>query len=132
MSIAAIAATLTGPVAGLISEFITDKDKAAELAHDISTMAAQNAHAQVMGQLEVNKQEAGHRSILVAGWRPFIGWTCGGGLFYNVLLHPIMDIWFEMPVINPDLLYPVMLGMLGLGGTTAVARTVEKLKGAAR
>ena len=30
--------------------------------------AAQNA------QVEVNKIEAGHSSVFVAGWRPFIGW----------------------------------------------------------
>jgi len=36
--------------------------------------AAQNA------QVEVNKIEAGHSSVFVAGWRPFIGWICGASL----------------------------------------------------
>ncbi|NQV36263.1 MAG: hypothetical protein HQ515_26460, partial [Phycisphaeraceae bacterium] len=30
-----------------------------------------------LAQIELNKIEAGHRSIFVAGWRPFIGWVCG-------------------------------------------------------
>ena len=28
-------------------------------------------------QGEINKIEAQHRTIFVAGWRPFIGWVCG-------------------------------------------------------
>ena len=28
-----------------------------------------------LAQVELNKIEAGHRSIFVAGWRPFIGWV---------------------------------------------------------
>ena len=66
--------------------------------------------------------------LLVAGWRPFIGWVCGVGLLYNVLIQPIFDIWFTMPEINPDLLYPVLLGMLGMSGL----RTYEKFKGVQR
>ena len=27
-------------------------------------------------QGEINKIEAQHRTIFVAGWRPFIGWVC--------------------------------------------------------
>ncbi|NUO80835.1 hypothetical protein HUU05_12215, partial [candidate division KSB1 bacterium] len=30
-------------------------------------------------QAEINKIEAAHRSVFVAGWRPFIGWVCGCG-----------------------------------------------------
>ena len=129
MSVAAITSMLVGPVADLIGKFIPDKDKAAQLAHDIAIMAATQAHQQSMGQMEVNKTEAAHRSVWVAGWRPFIGWTCGWGLFYNVLAHPIASIWYEMPVVDPDLLYPVMLGILGIGGMNVAARTYEKVKG---
>mgnify|MGYP003681635201 CR=1 FL=1 len=50
-------------------------------------------------------------------------------LFYNVLAHPIASIWYEMPVVDPDLLYPVMLGILGIGGMNVAARTYEKVKG---
>jgi len=131
MSIAAITSMLVGPVADLIGKFIPDKDQAAKLAHDIAIMAATQAHQQAMGQVEVNKVEAAHRSVWVAGWRPFIGWTCGLGLFYNVLAHPIASIWYEMPVVDPDLLYPVMLGILGIGGMNVAARTYEKVKGVA-
>lgn len=39
-------------------------------------LAQLNAHVQLMlGQLEVNKAEAQHKSIFVAGWRPAVGWV---------------------------------------------------------
>jgi len=82
----------------------------------------------LLGQLEVNKVEAASNSLFVAGWRPFIGWVCGVGLMYNVLLSPFLDIWFDMPTVDPALLYPVLMGMLGLGGM----RSFEKLKGVSR
>ena len=40
--------------------------------------------------LEINKQEASHASIFVAGWRPFVGWCCGFGLLYASILEPLM------------------------------------------
>ena len=70
----------------------------------------------------------------IAGWRPFIGWVCGLGLFYVSLLEPIgrfvATVFFKytgpFPVIDTSLTMQVMLGMLGL----AAARTVEKVKNA--
>lgn len=88
-----------------------------------------DAHVKLLvGQMEVNKIEAAHKSLFVAGWRPFIGWTCGLGLVYNVILSPFMDIWLDVPKVDTSALYPVLLGMLGIGGM----RTVEKIKGVAR
>jgi len=119
---------LIGPVTSLISEFITDKDKAAELAYKIATRAEENAHAVQMGQLRVNEVQAAHKSMFVAGSRPAILWICAMALGYNTLAHPILDIWYEMPEVNTELLYPVMMGLLGLGAF----RSFEKSKGVAR
>ena len=129
MSVTAIATMLVGPIVEIIGKWVPDKDKAAQLAHDIAIMAATQAHTEALGQMEVNKVEAGHRSIWVAGWRPFIGWTCGLGLFYNVLANPVLKIWYDLPDIDPTLLYPTMFGILGIGGANVVARTYEKVKG---
>jgi len=78
-------------------------------------------------QNEVNKIEAQHRSIFVAGWRPFIGWVCGVALLYNFILRDIIA-WLSPGVMPPalqmDHLITILLGMLGLGGL----RTYEKLK----
>jgi hypothetical protein len=46
----------------------------------------------MQGQIEVNKAEAQHKSMFVAGWRPFIGWVGGLALAYQFLLYPLM-VW---------------------------------------
>ena len=130
---------LIGPVAGLLDKFIEDKDQKAKLAHEIVTMAEKHAHEAAMAQVDVNKAEAQHRSIFVAGWRPFIGWTCGVALAYHFILYPIIVFAImtfpdlpvpadALPAFDMDSLMTVLLGMLGLGGL----RTWEKTKGVAK
>jgi hypothetical protein len=79
-------------------------------------------------QTKINEIEAQHRTVFVAGWRPFIGWVCGVALAYNFVIRDLF-IW----AINPETVPPalqmehlmtVLLGMLGLGGL----RTFEKVK----
>lgn len=119
---------LVGAVAPLLDKVIPDADERNKLAHEIATLAERQAHETAMAQIEVNKVQAAHKSLFVAGGRPAIMWICAVGLLYNVLLHPLLDIWYEMPEVNTDVLMPVLMGLLGLGGM----RTVEKLKGVAR
>tara|TARA_B110000858_G_scaffold20409_1_gene20471 strand:+ start:1162 stop:1536 length:375 start_codon:yes stop_codon:yes gene_type:complete len=119
---------LITPVTGLLDKFITDKNQAAKLAHEIATMADNHAQELAKGQLAVNKSEAESGSLFIGGWRPFVGWVCGIGLMYNVLLSQILAIWFEVPTVDPSLLTPVLLGMLGLGGL----RSWEKKSGVAK
>lgn len=83
-------------------------------------------------QGEINKLEAQHRSIFVAGWRPFIGWVCGVALAYNFIIRDILIFinpeWSALPPLQMGELMTVLLGMLGLGGL----RTYEKLKDKSR
>jgi hypothetical protein len=124
---------LIGPVAGLLDKFIPDADEKAKLAHDIATMAEKHAHDAAMAQVEVNKAEAQHRSVFVAGWRPFLGWCLSFAMAWHFVLAPmIMFVCTyagveipELPTFDMDSLMTVLLGMLGLGGL----RTVEKVKG---
>ena len=78
-------------------------------------------------QSEINKMEAQHRSVFVAGWRPFIGWICGLSLAYNFIIRDVIA-WISPdampPAIQMDQLITILLGMLGLGGL----RTFEKIK----
>jgi hypothetical protein len=67
---------LLGPATQLLDKFVEDKDKKNELAHEIATMAERHAQELAKGQLDINKEEAKHRSIFVSGWRPFVGWVC--------------------------------------------------------
>ena len=119
---------LIGPVSGLLDKFIEDKDQKAALAHEIATMSERHSHEALKGQLEINKVEAAHKSLFVAGWRPSIGWCCSLGLLYHVLIAPIAGIWVEVPKIDSSLLMTTMTGMLGLGAM----RSYEKTKGVSR
>ena len=79
-------------------------------------------------QTKINEIEAQHRTVFVAGWRPFIGWVCGVALAYNFVIRDLF-IWALKPEIVPpalqmEHLMTVLLGMLGLGGL----RTYEKVK----
>jgi len=85
-----------------------------------------------MAQMDVNKTEAQHKSIFVAGWRPFIGWISGSALAYNYIVQPLLfvalsanGIRVEMPVLDIGTLMMLMGGMLGFGAF----RTFEKVKG---
>lgn len=124
---------LIGPVTSLVGKFIEDKDQANKLAHELSTMAERHAQELAKGQLEINKAEAQHRSIFVAGWRPFVGWTCGIALAWHFVAAPFtMFVCAFLGIVIPELptfdmssLLTVLMGMLGLGGM----RSFEKFKG---
>ena len=87
-------------------------------------------------QAEITKIEAQHRSVFVAGWRPFIGWTCGAAMAYTFIARDMigwgMNLWAPEVQPPPELamehLMTVMVSLLGLGGL----RTYEKLKGRAK
>src|SRR3546814_16111510 len=67
-------------VKDVVSEVVVEKDKKNELnvrLQELEDKANERLHEEVMAQSEVNKVEAAHPSIFVAGWRPFIGWGCG-------------------------------------------------------
>ena len=123
-----IVASLVGPVTGLLDKFIEDKDQKNALPYEIATMSERHAQELMKGQLDVNKTEAAHKSLFVAGWRPSIGWVCSLGLLYNTIIANILGIWVDLPEIDTTLLVPVMMGMLGLGAM----RSYEKVNSVAR
>lgn len=87
---------------------------------------------QNIAQTEVNKAEATNVSIFVAGWRPAIGWVGALALLYQFILYPLLCwglVWFPEvhapPLPNSESLYPLIMGMLGMG----TLRSFDKLKG---
>jgi len=126
---------LIGPVTGLISEFVEDKDKSKALAHEIATMAEKHANDIAKAQIEVNKVEAASSSLWVSGWRPAVGWVCVMGMAGNFMVIPfanfvlaLLDIDVIIPLVPLDTMMPVLMGMLGLGAM----RSFEKTKGVSR
>ena len=78
-------------------------------------------------QAELNKIEAVHRSVFVAGWRPTLGYICAIGLAFPFIINPCIQ-WYtglEGPELPLDAILELAIAMLGLAGL----RTVEKLQG---
>lgn len=121
--------------AKLLDKIIPDKDAREKAQFELMKAAQDQEFQKVLTQLEINKAEAAHPSIFVAGWRPFIAWSCGFGLIYNFIAYPLL-LWLVAvsgsPITPPPLfsenLMELVLGMLGLGGL----RTFEKFKGVER
>ncbi len=135
-----MALPLFGSVVGLadrvfnvIDALVSDKDEANRLKHEIQMTLANHNQAQIA----VNQQEAQHRSLFVAGWRPFIGWVCGAALAWEYIGVPIaqwslimagLELQYSVPQIDPSNLLELVLAMLGMAGL----RSFEKRTGVAR
>ena len=109
-----------------IDKFVETPDEK-RAAETLMAKLQQNAD---QWQVEVNKIEEGHRTIFVAGWRPFVGWVCGMGLCYYFILSPFVATisvlcGFEgtLPQIAIGPLITILLAMLGMSAT----RTYEKI-----
>lgn len=118
---------------GVLRELVPDADKRMELElrlAELAQRAEERETSLLLAQTEINKTEAASSNLFVAGWRPFIGWVCGGSLAYTWVLAPILKTLFhlqELPIIPPDQIYPIVLAMLGIAGM----RSFEKTKGVA-
>ena len=116
------------PAVEKVLEFIPNPAEKARHKAEIEKAIVDAAMNGALAQIEVNKVEAQHDSMFVAGWRPAVGWVCATSLAYSYILSPILAIWFEIPTLELGPLMTLLTGMLGMGGL----RTYEKLKGVAR
>ena len=116
----------------VIDRLVPDKNAKSKAMREMEK-ALVDAHAKgMLGQLEINKVEAGHRSIFVAGWRPMCGWICAAALGFHFIVAPVVQ-WagtiggWHLPIPEFDMssLMTILLGMLGIGGM----RSFEKFKG---
>lgn len=111
-----------------------DKTERERIQGALEQAMLQGDIALLQGQLAINAKEAESESLFVAGWRPFIGWTCGAAVAWNFVLLPFASFGLRvagvelppLPQLAVDTFMPVLLGMLGLGGM----RSFEKWSGA--
>ena len=130
--IQALLPSILPTVTNVIGRFLPeDKEKRAAAEREIEKQLATHLAQIDIAQLEINKQEAAHRNIFVAGWRPFIGWSCGFAMCYAYIIQPITVFILaqtgnlvDLPTLDLSEMMPVLLGMLGLGGL----RSFEKYK----
>jgi hypothetical protein len=115
----------------IIDKIWPDKDKADAAKLEMFKLQQQGAFAEIQNgfnlmleNIKVNANEAMHASIFVAGWRPFIGWTCGVALAYNYIIMPFI-VWITkcfypeapvMPALDMTELMVLLGGMLGIAG----------------
>jgi hypothetical protein len=114
----------------ILERWIPDKTERAKAEAEMA-IAVLNGDLQLAaGQLEVNKAEAGHASVFVAGWRPAVGWVCAAALAWQYFGRSIAMAITGAPIEPVDMgdLLILLLGMLGL----TTARTVETMAGKAR
>jgi len=134
-----VGAVITGKV--VLSPEQTAELQAQLLALDAAAQkaAADFDTAQMQGQVDLNKIEAGSDSLFKSGWRPAVGWICVSGLALTFLVRPLLpwacqvgaNVYGLQSAVPPipdipmgDLMF-LLTGLLGLG----TMRTVEKLKG---
>ena len=117
--------------------FTSDKERAQAA---LQAYEAETARAGL--QTEINKVEAAHSSLFVAGWRPAVGWCGVAAMAYQFVLYPFLVWgWTAMqaagwistelpapPILATDALWVILTGILGIGGF----RTFEKVKGASQ
>lgn len=126
---------LIEPIISPLLDRIPNANERARAREEMESKLLQVLDSGVRGQLELNKQEAAHKSLFVAGWRPAVGWICAIGLFWAAFA-PIITWTLALlfpeapppPEINSDQLFQILFAMLGMGGL----RTFEKIKGVAR
>ncbi len=103
------------------------KHRAALLVKQLDALQAQNT-----AQANINAQEATHRSLFVAGWRPAIGWICAISIAFTYIVKPYIFPFLyaaypalvHLPPMDGGML-ELALSILGL----ASLRTYEKHKG---
>jgi hypothetical protein len=131
---------IAGPVLKIIDKVIPDPAAKAQAQLELIKLNQAGEFKELDAQLEmarnqsqINLEEAKSSNLFVSGWRPFMGWACGGIFVANYMgvpllawLSPLLDIP-PPPRLDIGEVLPVLLGMLGLGSL----RTAEKMRGAA-
>ena len=123
---------LINPISSILDKVIPDADKRAELAHEIATMADKHSHENALAQVEVNKIDQQSQSKFKSWWRPAVAWICVIAFGWHFVLQPIALFIFAifgvtvvLPEFDMQALWPVLFGLLGIGGY----RSLEKFKG---
>tara|TARA_R100000900_G_scaffold76222_1_gene59838 strand:+ start:18 stop:410 length:393 start_codon:yes stop_codon:yes gene_type:complete len=119
-------------IGNVIDKVVPDKNANAKAKREIEKSLTDNANKILLAQTEINKVEASHQNLFVAGWRPAIGWSCALGVFWLFIGHPLAT-WIDhldgvaqtLPTIDSEILLELVFAMLGIAGL----RTLEKIKG---
>ena len=126
-------APIVGPVIDKLVDRLPNPNERARAKEEMEREFMQAVNNSTELQAKINLQEAKHKSVFVAGWRPFIGWICGIALAWAFLVQPVVvwavAVWAPevagLPEIKTEGLFALVMAMLGMG----TLRTFEKAKG---
>jgi hypothetical protein len=118
----------------VLERFVADPKAKAEAIQQLAQMQQSGDLAAMAQQANINAIEAANPNMLIAGWRPGIGWVCGAGLAMAYVVGPLVQLGialvavahglpFVPPVVDLTTLSPILMAMLGMAGL----RTVEKV-----
>lgn len=135
-TVAAPAAPVVDAVGKALDGLITSDEERATL--QIALEKLRNEPGQL--QVELNKIEAAHPSMFVAGWRPGLGWVCviSLGIYYIPRFILTTYLWAAQVITDGALIpYPEagvgdILALVGTLLGSSVLRTIEKQQGVAR
>ena len=121
MAIGAIVSAFV-PFLDKVLDMIPNPEARARAKQELTLELVKIEAEQNMAQVELNKQEASHASIFVAGWRPFIGWVGGMSIAWTFLVQPLLT-WVAtvqgytgtFPVLDSGPLLTLVFAMLGVG-----------------
>jgi hypothetical protein len=123
---------IVSPIVSRVLDFIPNPAEKAKAELEIKNQLMQAAIQESQNQAEINKNEASHSSVFVAGWRPAIGWVCAFGFAWQFALLPLTNwiitlagVSVLLPELDTESLYSLTMGMLGMGAL----RSFEKWKG---
>lgn len=119
---------------GVIDKVIPDRAAADKAKLEVQATLLDAATKSALAQIDVNKTEAAHNSIFVAGWRPAIGWICAAALAYSYMIVPLVGFALTMagkpvpkwPVLDNNL-WELMFGMLGMGALRSWDKAQERV-----
>ena len=143
--LAPVLGSIFGTIADLVDDLHTSDKEKLDAQIELAKLGLDEKRIEadlVKGQIEVNKTEAQHANIFVAGWRPAIGWIGAAAMAYQFILYPLMvwawslmqaNGWVSLdlrppPMLDTDALWVILSGMLGIAG----ARTFEKVRGVSK
>lgn len=132
--------TLGGVINNVIDKIWPDPIKREQIKAELAKAQAAGDLQQMqlifqlaLGQIEVNKIEAASSSVFVSGWRPFVGWVCGGALVWSYIAQPMLN-WMivalgadfpHLPDLDIAQLVTLLLTLLGM----ASLRSIDKRNG---
>jgi len=128
-------ASLVGPLVDKFVDRIPNGNERARAKEQLEQGLVDAANEVMLAQTRINEAEASHKSVFVAGWRPFIGWFCGAGICGSMVAQPVFQWGMNMfgdgsqlPAVDTSYLMELVTAMLGMSGL----RTFEKMKGVSR